>query len=113
MFWRHMATLIQVEKTVDKDGYKSQQEAKREVFVNKKSATRSEFYQAKQAGDKIVLVLEVHGVDYQDETIIEFEGKRYEVVRAYTKNGEIFELNCKEAPKPNGKAVESGEGETV
>lgn len=106
MYWRHMAILIATEKTADEDGYKTPDETRREVFCNKKSATRSEFYTAKQAGDKIVLVLEVRGVDYKDETRVEFEGKPYEVVRAYTKAGETIELNCKEAPEADQKALD-------
>ena len=99
MLWRYTAHLIKVEKTVNENGYKALVESRRKVFCNKKSATRSEFYTAKQTGDKIVLVLEIRGVDFQEETQVEFAGKRYEVVRAYTKSGEIFELNCKEAPE--------------
>lgn len=106
MYWRHMATLVAVKKTVDEDAYKTTTETRREVFCNKKSATRSEFYTAKQAGDKIVLVLEVRGVDYEGETRVEFEGKPYEVVRAYTRSGETIELNCKEAPE----AAQEGTG---
>ena len=53
MYWRDIATLVGVKKTVNENGYKVEAEARREVFVNKKSATRSEFYAAKQAGDKI------------------------------------------------------------
>lgn len=110
MYWRHMATLVTIKKTVDEDGYKTTDETRREVFCNKKSATRSEFYTAKQAGDKIALVLEVRGVDYEDETRVEFEGKPYEVVRAYTKAGEKIELNCKEAPEA-AQGAQGGAGE--
>lgn len=99
MLWRCTANLIKVQKTVNENGYKRLEETRRKVFCNKKSATRSEFYAAKQAGDKIALVLEVRGADFQEETQVEFAGKRYEVVRAYTKSGEVFELNCKEAPE--------------
>ena len=100
MYWRDIATLVGVKKTVNENGYKVETEARREVFVNKKSATRSEFYAAKQAGDKIALVLEVRGSDYEGETRIEYGGNPYEVVRTYTRAGEVIELNCKEAPKP-------------
>ena len=47
MYWRDIATLVGVKKTVNENGYKVETEARREVFVNKKSATRSEFYAAK------------------------------------------------------------------
>lgn len=99
MYWRDVATLVKVEKAVDSEGYKTETAARREIFVNKKSATRSEFYAAKQAGDKIALVLEVRGADYEGETLVEFDGKPYEVVRSYTRAGETVELNCKEAPE--------------
>ena len=80
----------------------------REVFANKKTATRSEFYTAKQAGDKIALVLEVRGADYQEETLVEYEGRLYEVVRAYTESGETYELNCKEAQEPPAYSARRG-----
>ena len=92
MYWRDIATLVGVKKTVNENGYKVEIEARREVFVNKKSATRSEFYAAKQAGDKIALVLEVRGSDYEGETRIEYGGNPYEVVRTYTRAGEVRPL---------------------
>lgn len=114
MYWRDIATLVGVKKTVNENGYKVEAEARREVFVNKKSATRSEFYAAKQAGDKIALVLEVRGSDYEGETWIEYGGNPYEVVRTYTRAGEVIELNCKEAPKPaEGAQDGGGEGAAV
>lgn len=100
MYWKDKAVLIAEELAVDDDGYKAAQKTRREVFANKKSATRSEFYTAKQAGVKIALVLEVKGADYQGETRVEHDGRPYEVVRAYTKGGEVVELNCKEAAQP-------------
>lgn len=100
MYWRDEAVLIREEKTVKPSGYKDTATTRREVFANKKAATRSEFYTAKQAGDKIALVLEVRGADYRGETLVECEGRLYEVVRAYTESGETYELNCKEAQEP-------------
>lgn len=100
MYWKDKAVLIQVRKTVDADGYKTIAAERREVYVNKKSASRSEFYTAKQAGEKIALVLEVRGADYREEAFAEYGGRLYEVVRDYSRSGEIYELNCKEAPEP-------------
>ena len=110
-YWKDEAVLIREEKTVNANGYKDTTRTRREVFANKKTATRSEFYTAKQAGDKIVLVLEVRGADYQEETLVECEGRLYEVVRAYTQNGETYELNCKEAPEPPETAQEGPDEE--
>lgn len=110
-YWKDEATLVKVTEGEDAEGYAEKVETRREVMVNKKSATRAEFYTAKRAGDKIALVLEVKGADYQGEERVEFEGKPYEVVRAYSKTGEKFELNCKEAPVTLVKPEDSqGEG---
>lgn len=105
MYWKDTAVLVGVALTVDDDGYKTTSETKRTVYADKTSVTRSEFYTAKQAGDKIVLVLKVSGADYGGETIVEYGRKRYEVVRAYTKNGETCVLNCKEAEEPQKMAT--------
>lgn len=112
MYWRDRAILAGETKTVTENGYKEINETRRTVFVNRKSAVRSEFYAAKQAGDKIALVLDVRGADYRGETRVEFGGLSYEVVRAYTKSGEIIELNCKEATEPpeTGRDGQEDEG---
>ena len=111
MYWKDEAVLIWEEKMVNANGYKDTTRARREIFANKKTATRSEFYTAKQAGDKIALVLEVRGADYQEETLVEYEGRLYEVVRAYTESGETYELNCKEAQEPPETAQEGPDEE--
>ena len=111
MYWRDEAALIREEKRVKPNGYKETVKTRREVFANKKTATRSEFYTAKQAGDKIALVLEARGADYQEETLVEYEGRLYEVVRAYTESGETYELNCKEAQEPPETAQEGPDEE--
>ena len=97
MYWKDRAVLARTEKLPTPDGYKTERETRREVFCNRKSASRSEFYAAKQAGEKIALVLEVRGADYGGETRIEYAGRPYEVVRSYTRSGETVELNGTEA----------------
>ena len=111
MYWKGEADLLRVKREVKANGYKAETVKRRRVFVNKKSATRSEFYTAKQAGDKIALVLEVRGADYQEETLVEYEGRLYEVVRAYTESGETYELKCKEAQEPPETAQEGPDEE--
>lgn len=111
MYWKEQACLLREKKTVTASGYKETAVTRRKVYANRKSAARSEFYTAKQAGDKIALVLEVRGADYRGETLVECGGRRYEVVRAYTKSGEIYELNCKEAPEPPETAQEGADEE--
>ena len=52
MYWKDRAVLARTEKLPTPDGYKTERETRREVFCNRKSASRSEFYAAKQAGEK-------------------------------------------------------------
>lgn len=99
MYWRDTATLVKVEKTSDADGYTDTTETRREVFVDKQSVKRQEFYAARQSGDRLDVVFKLRAADYDGETIVEHSGRRYNVVRAYTRAGEFYELNCVEAPK--------------
>jgi len=101
MLWRDVATLIKVESAPDSDGYTVETEtSRREVFVDVQSVRRSEFYAAQQAGMTVALVFNVRAADYEGETLIEYkhpgadEITVYSVVRSFTKNGEIVELNC-------------------
>jgi len=78
--------LISLEYIVDGAGNSIATEESRTVFCKPRSVTRSEFYQAALAGLKpsVVLVLS-HFADYGDEKVVDFQGKRYTVTRAYTR----------------------------
>lgn len=54
----------------------------RQVFVQPRSVYNSEFYNASQAGlhPTITLMLS-NKADYEGETLVEFEGKMYDVIR--------------------------------
>lgn len=68
-------------------------EQSRLIFCNKKSVGYSEFYQSQQAGYKAELKLDIHTQDYNGETLVEFCGRRYKVLRTYeSKAGEFTEL---------------------
>lgn len=109
MYWRDKATLVAINKTTDGEGYKTTVTARREVFVDVQSARRAEFYTARQTGDRIAAVFLVRAADYHGETRIEHNGKTYDVVRDYTRAGEIYELNCKEAPEERTDAQDGPE----
>lgn len=65
-----------------------------EVWANKGSATRSEFYAANANGITIAIVFEVHAEDYSDQSIILFGSTQYDVARAFQKGEGIVQLNC-------------------
>ena len=101
MLWRDVATLVKVTGEPDADGYISDKaETRRQVFVDTQSVKRSEFYAARQTGTAVTIAFLVRAADYEGETRIEYKhpgadtATVYNIVRSYTKAGEIMELNC-------------------
>jgi SPP1 family predicted phage head-tail adaptor len=100
-----VAKLIYTTSTEDDDGFSSGEvETKIEVFVEKKSITRTEFYSAMQAGMKPQIVfslrledweLSKHEVDgkvkYAEK--VEYDGNAYDIIRTY-EVGQTIELIC-------------------
>jgi len=90
-------TLIAMMQGKDADGFPANVEVPHEVYANKKSVTRSEFYSSMQAGIKATALFETRLCDYEEcgnPTILEHDGKRYKVERTYTKDNENVELTC-------------------
>lgn len=69
-------------RTYDTYGNEIITRTEREVFVYARGVYNSEFYNAAQAGlhPSITLVL-TNKADYEGETLVEFEGKLYDVIR--------------------------------
>lgn len=93
-----MLVLIGTSNDKDADGYllRVQRERRRTVFAEEVSAIRSEFYTAMKAGRRISHVLKVRVEAYCGEQYAEFMGKRYEILRNYTKSGGWYELSLAE-----------------
>ena len=66
------------------------------ILCRKKKVTRSEFYQANQAGLRPSLVVEVHNFEYDNQEHATFEGKKYRVLKTYPIDSEILELTLSE-----------------
>ena len=64
----------------------------RDVFCGLRSVSRSEFYQANATGYKpeLVFVLADY-LEYNDETLVDYDGQRYRVIRTY-RTGQELEL---------------------
>lgn len=74
-------------------------ESKRTVFCNKRSVSMGEYYKAQQAGKQVETKVEVHTVDYAGEVLVEFEGKRYSVLKAYEPpDSDVIELTLTDLP---------------
>lgn len=97
MLFRDVLDLVQVTRTSDGGGGFTETETSREVFANRKSIRSAEFYQAQLANLKPEIMFEVRAVEYQEEPKVRYAGKVYQVIRTYTKNGEILELVCSRA----------------
>ena len=66
------------------------------LLCRKKKVTRSEFYQANQAGLRPSLVVEVHSFEYDNQEHATFEGKKYRILKTYPIDSEILELTLSE-----------------
>ncbi|HEM3009467.1 TPA: phage head closure protein [Streptococcus suis] len=95
--WNHEITLV-AKKITGKDKLKQNitEEHKTVLLCCKKSITRSEFYQANQAGIRPSLVVDIHSFEYDNQELAEFEGKRYRIIKTYPVDIETIELTMTE-----------------
>lgn len=120
--WADLLTLIAVEEPgneTDAAGfYAPPVETKREVLANRKSVGYAEFYKSASAGYTAELKLALRTMDYGGERLVEYEGKRYRVLRTYeSTNGDIIELTLTDlseragtTPAPSGEEKGGGNG---
>lgn len=94
MLFRDIINLISVTRTQNAIGDIISTPTVRQVYANKKSVKRAEFYQAAAVGLKPELMFEIRSVEYQGEKKLSHEGTEYHILRTYTKNDEITELVC-------------------
>jgi SPP1 family predicted phage head-tail adaptor len=92
--WKDIAQLITYTETKDDIGDTIQTPSERQVFVNKKSVRQNEYYQSLSQGLKPELMLEIRTIDYENESELKFDNKKYRIMRTYDRNGEITELVC-------------------
>jgi hypothetical protein len=71
-------------------------EMRRVIFADKKSVGGNEYLRAYAVDIDAVLLFDVRSAEYNGETLLEHEGKRYRVYKTYVKgSGEITELKEK------------------
>lgn len=87
-------SLIQQTPSVDVYGDTVLTETARDVFCGLRSIGQKEFYQAHAVGlqPEIKFVLADY-LDYNDETLVAYNGQRYRVLRTY-RAGQELELVC-------------------
>lgn len=88
-----VCTLIKKHMNIDENGVpvETEEPMKTEVFCRVGSIYQKEFFDAYQAGIKAQYKLVIFAYDYNDEVVVEFEGKTYSVYRTYYQ-GDTIEL---------------------
>ena len=80
-----------------------------EVFCERKSVTRSEFFNAGRNGLNPEYVFTVFKGDYNGETVLEYDGKTYSVYRTYETDDDYIELYVQRKGGTNGAKSDSGQ----
>lgn len=96
MLYRDTVELIAVTPGQDAEGYPESVETSTEVFADVSSVKRSEFYAGRQSGMELAVAFTLAACDYDGQQLVVYDGTRYRVERAYTRDGERMELNCSE-----------------
>lgn len=94
MFFSDKIKLRAVVDGVDGDGYPTQTDTDTEVWANVKSATRAEFYAANANGIDVTKMFEVHAEDWGNQTQVVYNGRVYDIIRAFQKGLGVVELTC-------------------
>jgi hypothetical protein len=103
--FKDIAKLIYATHTQDGNGFDVEAPVEIDVFVDKKSVTRSEFYAAMKAEKKPSIMFDLRVEDwelsrhiegskvlYADK--IEYDSGTYNIIRSYEKGGSMIELTC-------------------
>lgn len=87
-------SLVQQTHSVDDYGDPVVTETSRDIFCGIRSIGQKEFYQAQAVGlqPELKFVLADY-LDYNDETLVVYNGQRYRVLRTY-RTGQELELVC-------------------
>jgi SPP1 family predicted phage head-tail adaptor len=92
---KDIVTLITVTYTTDALGNQVADESKKEIFANMFTVSATEFYNAALTGLRPSLMFEIYSFEYAGQTRLEYEGKKYNIIRVTTA-GEKTRLVCEE-----------------
>lgn len=88
------ALIKRTPKGSDDNGTPVYTENRRELFAEIVGTKRSEFYAGLSAGMRPEKTVKIYEFEYDNEKIIELDGKRYQIVRTYPVEDERLELIC-------------------
>lgn len=94
MLFKDVIKLITVTTSVNEIGNLINIKTSTDVFADRQSIRQTEFYQAQATGFKPELMFIIRSCDYNNEELLQYNNKEYNIIRAYDKNGEFTELVC-------------------
>ena len=86
-----VAYLIEKERYVDADGVEHVNETEKEVFCRVGGIYSKEFNEAYQSGIQLAYKLVIPTIDYNGETTVKYNDKKYAVYRTFP-SGDTIEL---------------------
>lgn len=95
--WNDEISLI-TKKVIRKDklGQDVYEESALTILCCRRAITRSEFYQANQAGIRPSLVVDVHNFEYSNQEFAKYGGKEYRIIKTYPVTLDLLELTLVE-----------------
>lgn len=91
--YNDVITLLTITETINEVGDRVESITKKEIFAKVKSVGMKEKYEALNVGLKPELVFEIADYyDYDDQEHIEYDSKRYKVLRTYRKVSNELEI---------------------
>ena len=92
MFFRDVITLVGTTDSDNSIGDYISSETTTDVFADKVSVRQSEFYQGMAQGMRPELAFRIRSIDYSNQKLINYNSKRYEVIRTYDIDGELMDI---------------------
>lgn len=90
----NVCNLLSITTTQDELGQFVKTEKSYMVFCSKMSITRAEFNSAGSLGHKPDIMLIVDSDSYENEKLVEFEGKKYSIYKNFQRNDSFTEIYC-------------------
>ena len=92
--YSHELILLGSGYTEDELGNQIPNEIRKPILCKVDSVGRNEFYSAATSNLRPEIVFTIHKYEYDNERKVEFEGKKYSVLRNYATGFEEIELTC-------------------
>ena len=78
--------------TLDAYGQETFTETTRTIYCKVTSASRTEYFEARQTGLEPEFVFKTNPANYDGERIAEYNGIRYAIYRTYRRDADVIEL---------------------